>query len=234
MIMWFNKLRKGAAPMLVAVIVVIAFVTLDIFDKDGIYQSEHHAALNEKSAYSVIHAGELYERTIDTAIYFSTMKSLYTIGNASVVWTKSYPDGDELAEILEGVIIDDIKVLSGKIDNKTIPPGELNLELSYTDEGIVVEGSIPFEVSYVERDFRATIDSYGKFRHKIPTRYFKMAEIARAQINCPSQGRNEVVDDIEIYAGAGVIYEVVVTDLLDPNGFGEGNLEISFLVDCDQ
>lgn len=237
-------INKGASPLLIIMVVFIAFLTLDIFDKDHYYRIEAKSVISEKNIYSVINMGELYERTIESAVVFSAKKALYEIGNAGFDWGSEQPTDEELKERLKQMIMKEVKTPVGEAENFTIEKGNLDLEVSIASHGIYVYGSLPFTIKYMKKDFTATADFPGNFNRSVVSEYFNLARLVRKNSDCESivagqrrvdENGAETIDSrylVSVKKMEGPAYEVSVEDTLDPNPFGEGNLKISVIVEC--
>lgn len=241
MVNW-KKVRKGAAPIMIALVAVIAFTSLDIFDKDNITKMTANTVLDERSAYTALHTGEIFERTIESSVRFAVRKNLYELGDGGFNWTSTSPSRSELEGVLKERILNDLDFSDFEIDNASVEVGNVSFDIQYeiNEVGIDVSGQIPFSVSYREPNFLVSLESYGNFSEFFETRYFRMVSIVQENLKCPAQVSEERLDEsgqerylLSVTETAGSIYQVSVTDLLDVNNIDGKNLQISVELDCN-
>jgi len=236
------KTRKGVSPMLV-IVAIIAFLSLDIIDKDFIYREEYSAALAEKNVYTIVHTAELFERTVETATYFSAKKALFETSSAGLNWGTASPTDSELKEVLEKNILRNIILGDEKINNVSLDFDRINLEMSlYSEHGIRIEGEALFSLDYTAYNFRANLDSAANFNHSIGNKYFKLAKLVRETADCSDieTGERQVNENsndkrylITTTDMGNSNYQIVAQDNFDPSPLGEGLMNITTTIDCN-
>jgi hypothetical protein len=230
----FRKVRKGANPIILGIVVVIAFLSLNIFDKNSYYEVEKNGVIYERSVYTAINSGELFERTLDSATRFAVKKVLYTMGDGEFEWSDTYPTETELKEKMDELIDRNLNFKIENVGNTTIIPGEMIFLTDVKTNGVEIGVNVPFKVEYFEGGFSAEVESPGHVFYVVENDYFKMAEIVKDNAKCPI-GEKEIVDgqfDIVIKNQGSGVYQINVTDTEDYDNFNHQDFTLSVEVDC--
>jgi hypothetical protein len=230
----FRKFRKGANPIILGIVVVIAFLSLDIFDKNSYYEVEKNGVIYERSVYTAINSGELFERTLDSATRFAVKNVLYTMGDADFKWNDTYPTESVLKEKMDELIDRRLTFSIENIGNTTIVTGEKVFLTDVKTGSVEIGVNVPFVVEYFEGGFSANVESPGHVFYVAENNYFEMAEIVKDNARCPIGEKEESLGqfDVKITNQGGGVYQMNVTDTEDYDNFNHENFTLSVEVGC--
>ncbi len=138
---------KGAAQFIIGLMMIVLVTIIFVVDKNQTYSRHMEIASASVKIYEIENDAESLKRTIDSAVYFLSLRSLKETFENSGAWTGAGPTGDDIRKDFEKRFSEKLNSFSPqKIGNSNVKMEILQLESEFLDSGVRVFGSRNFTI----------------------------------------------------------------------------------------